>query len=617
MGLPPANLVLFFLSAFVVLWGASLLVRGARARRDAGSRHCPECARDMRSVEGRRCPACAFEAGNEDELRRRGADFRVVGLGAVALSAGIVLIPVAVHVRAWEGTGNDQGLGVHPLNAVFAGVGAFGIVLAAWAWRGDRSRGRRRCPSCWYDMSATLPAEGIATSAALVCPECGHDAGSPRRLYRARRRTRLAWLGVSVALLGLCGQVVPRMLRVGPLGAVPTTVLIAGVGWLPMDWLEAGRVPNGSLESRMIERNVLPGWQAQWLKKRAAAELAHTSDPRRLAFLLRLAETQDSEVASGAISRVCELLLSSGESGWTAAETDLVIDAVRHYASGVVWARQQAIRTDEPLRPLDIPGDLVAELLRNSSATRAELGITLAGAARSAHPEVWAALWRLAQVPDRRISYSSAWTIWDMTQADGRALEWWMEASRSPDGATRALAAAVARNGQAAGPIGERLMELLRDSDINVALRAAEALTVCSVPPGRWAAAVEAEFLGAREHRARFAEALVAAWDVPQCSYDILAKACADPEPVVRAAAIWAMPREVGRGRGAPESAMELAAELLDDEDERVRRIAATVVLIVAADDSAQAEAHPDAVARARAMDTFGVVFDETEFEEP
>ncbi len=38
----------------------------------------------------------------------------------------------------------------------------------------DRSRGRLRCPRCWYDMAG----------AGLTCPECGKQARSERALRR-------------------------------------------------------------------------------------------------------------------------------------------------------------------------------------------------------------------------------------------------------------------------------------------------------------------------------------------------------------------------------------------------------------------------------------------------
>ena len=61
--------------------------------------------------------------------------------------------------------------------ALIPGVG---MLLICWGLWGDRSKGRTRCPKCWYDMRGTVPL--------LACPECTHDAKHERRLYRNRRR---------------------------------------------------------------------------------------------------------------------------------------------------------------------------------------------------------------------------------------------------------------------------------------------------------------------------------------------------------------------------------------------------------------------------------------------
>ena len=68
-----------------------------------------------------------------------------------------------------------------------------GVLLIAWGVWGDRSKGRSRCPKCWYDMRGSLPK--------LECPECGHDAKQERCLYMNRRRWRPIVLGIVLVLL--------------------------------------------------------------------------------------------------------------------------------------------------------------------------------------------------------------------------------------------------------------------------------------------------------------------------------------------------------------------------------------------------------------------------------
>lgn len=61
------------------------------------------------------------------------------------------------------------------------------LPVLAWAVLGDPSRGRLRCPKCWYRM------EGIPKQeTGWVCPECGRKIAKERGLRRARRRWRWA-----------------------------------------------------------------------------------------------------------------------------------------------------------------------------------------------------------------------------------------------------------------------------------------------------------------------------------------------------------------------------------------------------------------------------------------
>src|SRR5262249_45053025 len=67
-----------------------------------------------------------------------------------------------------------------------------GVLVIAWGMFRDRSRGRRRCPRCWYDMSG-VPG--------LICPECGRTHMSERRLLRARPSRRVICLGLLLLLV--------------------------------------------------------------------------------------------------------------------------------------------------------------------------------------------------------------------------------------------------------------------------------------------------------------------------------------------------------------------------------------------------------------------------------
>ena len=91
---------------------------------------------------------------------------------------------------------------------LLSGLGGW---LVWWGFRGDRSRGRPRCPACWYDMRGhvrsarnVLVAPGQTsggTVAGIACPECGCEAESPAEFYQDRRRWGRVRFGVVVAVL--------------------------------------------------------------------------------------------------------------------------------------------------------------------------------------------------------------------------------------------------------------------------------------------------------------------------------------------------------------------------------------------------------------------------------
>ena len=82
-----------------------------------------------------------------------------------------------------------------------------GLILAAWALFGDRSRARR-CRRCWYSM------EGVP---GLTCPECGWEAGRENVLTKPRRRWRRAIAGLVGVVVG-AGLVLHGVARERPTG---------------------------------------------------------------------------------------------------------------------------------------------------------------------------------------------------------------------------------------------------------------------------------------------------------------------------------------------------------------------------------------------------------------
>ena len=146
-------------------------------------------------------------------------------------------------------------------------AGWLGVLGVALAWLGlfrDRSRGRRRCPRCWYSM------EGVP---GLVCPECGADARREARLLRTRRRPPVAVLGV-VLLAGAVGAwLTPRVTSRGWLSLAPTTALLLASPPAGEEAIGTGVAPGYAAPiAELIRRGAveeMAGWQWRLYLRRA------------------------------------------------------------------------------------------------------------------------------------------------------------------------------------------------------------------------------------------------------------------------------------------------------------------------------------------------------------
>ncbi len=118
-------------------------------------------------------------------------------------------------------------------------VSAAGVYIAFRAVFGDRARGRRRCPKCWYDLRGAEP----TPTAPVKCPECGRATTRLRDLQRTRRRPLTALAGLLIIALGHVGGCWISIQQRGWWAAIPRPVLLALVPWT--DELPHTSLPGG------------------------------------------------------------------------------------------------------------------------------------------------------------------------------------------------------------------------------------------------------------------------------------------------------------------------------------------------------------------------------------
>lgn len=218
-----------------------------------------------------------------------------------------------------------------------------GAVMTFWAWHADRSHGRRRCPKCWYAMT------GAPT---LRCPECGHDAGAVRRLYRTRRSRWGIAFGLVLMVSGLGGPFAKDVHDHGWAGASPTWALTMALPYAPGAVLAEidQRLAGGSVSARQTRRIFRSGL--------GFVEARPDSDQRNAALLvcaqsLNLLYQDRRRYTASFVRRPREWLTDSEVQRvrglvWSIVDADprqASVDAIGHvlYASGSTGSEQVAL----------------------------------------------------------------------------------------------------------------------------------------------------------------------------------------------------------------------------------------------------------------------------------
>lgn len=122
---------------------------------------------------------------------------------------------------------------------------ALGVLGLAWALLWDRSRGRKRCPKCWYVVEGVPKEDGATT-----CPECGKVVRKPRKFRKTRRRWGWATLPVLMLMGSYASHAYPTVRDHGWWRAVPDAALIAMV---PYVMEPTGSPPGSSIDPLFSE----------------------------------------------------------------------------------------------------------------------------------------------------------------------------------------------------------------------------------------------------------------------------------------------------------------------------------------------------------------------------
>ncbi|MDX2145936.1 MAG: zinc ribbon domain-containing protein [Planctomycetota bacterium] len=254
----------------------------------------------MDPAKGLTCAACSNTIQRAADVYRVRPSLRFIVPAIIVIALGGATCAMGALVDVWI---HDRPLGTGAWVPAAAAIIIFAIVLASFGLYGDRSRGRRRCPKCWYSLHA----------GASTCPECGTSIGSEREAYRPRRRWGMVLTAGALLLIGAGALVTWRVNRRGWVSLMPNVVLIEYFEHLPDSFIDVIQGENGrhdTLLARMYSQDQFSASERARLKQRAIDVGSRATDIRtcqRTNYLLVYLKA-DAQAHRVVAQRAAELL---------------------------------------------------------------------------------------------------------------------------------------------------------------------------------------------------------------------------------------------------------------------------------------------------------------------
>lgn len=184
-----------------------------------------------------------------------------VGLVLIFICAGAAIGSGAMAIQIENQYTNSYDGWTTPITIVSSSIILFGVFLVIWALVGDRARGRKRCPKCWYDMSGAV---------GFQCPECGRRVKHERGFGRSKRPRWAFVVAICMFIVSGYGFVINKQVTEHEewLAAVPTWVLMTGWEWLPEEWILYDNSPYATTLDERLGINSQLNWNSPWISDR-------------------------------------------------------------------------------------------------------------------------------------------------------------------------------------------------------------------------------------------------------------------------------------------------------------------------------------------------------------